>query len=182
LAPPTAPSRVAAASGRGSDVGARTDGNDQQEPFAAKPDTVGGGLYGPRMGMNSNARRDAKAKARPQTQQDRTRRLRVAHGSAGNLRWLFDGVDVPAGREAELTTLVMLGQAWDALPSTAGACPGLLLIHPDGNFECHGGCDGGINVSAMTSRHDIDDAVWPGTSPQRPRVETIFCPCRFCTP
>jgi hypothetical protein len=56
-------------------------------------------------------------------------------------------IAIPASMtDAELTTVEMIAMAMGRL-SPQPACPGPLLIHADGSFECHGvNCPGGMVI------------------------------------
>ena len=87
---------------------------------------------------------------------------------------------VPAGREDEASTVILLGTAWDGLSPQDGRCAGPLLIHIDGSFECHGTC-GDQGESALRTWHDLDPAVWPCDNTEGPPVAAVFNPCGRCS-
>ncbi|GGM23022.1 hypothetical protein GCM10007977_025280 [Dactylosporangium sucinum] len=71
--------------------------------------------------------------------------------------------------DAELTTVQMIAAAMGEFPAEP-ACPGPLLIHADGAFECHGeNCPGGMAI------YHSDDVVEPCL--RHPEVRTLHaCP------
>jgi hypothetical protein len=86
---------------------------------------------------------------------------------------------VPAGRELEAETIMMMDAAWSGL-SRSPSCDGPILVHVDGSFECHGDCNGGVHRSAMKTWHDLDLAVWPCNATERPPVDEIGARCSRC--
>lgn len=93
----------------------------------------------------------------------------------------FEGFSaMPVGlfgdRGSEEVSVMMLAQADPDGPH----CAGPVLIHQDGNFECHGDCHGDEGRSALKTYHPVDEAVWPCSSPDRPQVPEIRIPCARC--
>ncbi|WP_420117651.1 hypothetical protein [Micromonospora sp.] len=71
--------------------------------------------------------------------------------------------------DAELSTVQLVATAMSRLP-TDPACPGPLLVHTDGAFECHGpGCPGGLAI--FHGQDDVDPCS------RRPEIRTRHgCP------
>ena len=129
------------------------------------------------MGRNSKAKRDAKVRARRQCSSAGPVARVIVTEDGG----IFGGMaGVPAHLRAEVSTVLMLSSAWDRLDAVGGTCRGPLLVHRDGNFECQGGCDGGIGRSAIAVWHDVDVDVWPCSAPGRPQVVAMFGGCAEC--
>jgi len=91
------------------------------------------------MGRNSKSKRDAKKKT---TAKSYTKRLksREMEGRASY-------PNLPMGLTAEDGSILMLTSKWDSLdPQRDGACPGPVILHEDGGFECHGTCESAMAV------------------------------------
>lgn len=118
------------------------------------------------MGANSKKRRDARVKA------SRAARTRYeAHSRSPGVK---------PGRELEAETALLLAHAWDQLDEAEGSCAGPVLIHMDGSFECHGACSEASDRSALLTRHDLLEAVWPCMAEGCPPVTEIVAPCPRC--
>jgi hypothetical protein len=89
------------------------------------------------MGRNSKGKRDAKKKAA-------TRRSNQRQGSGAG----FSGSPIGgfAGMSGEDTSVMMLISTWDSLDPADGKCPGPVILHEDGAFECHGTCESAMAV------------------------------------
>lgn len=73
--------------------------------------------------------------------------------------------------EAELSTVAFIATAMGSLPIQP-SCPGPLLVHANGAFECHGaGCPGGINI------HHSADAIDPCHTRPEIRVRNACSRC-----
>lgn len=91
------------------------------------------------MGRNSKGKRDAKKKAAAKAYTKRH-----SEGGLGAAALGF-----PEGLTGEDSSVLMLTTAWDSMSPADGTCPGPVIIHEDGAFECHGTCE-----SAMTVWHE----------------------------
>lgn len=94
------------------------------------------------MGRNSKGKRDAKKKASA-----RRSNQQLAAGGGGFPASAFGGF---GGMSGEDTSVMMLTAKWDSLDPADGKCPGPVIIHEDGAFECHGG----VCESAMAVWHE----------------------------
>lgn len=88
------------------------------------------------MGKNSKAKRDAKKKV-----SSKANAKRHAGNSVG-----FSDFGLPEGLSAADGSVRMLTSKWDALDPSDGVCPGPVILHEDGAFECHGTCDSAMSV------------------------------------
>jgi hypothetical protein len=122
---------------------------------------------------NSKRKRDAKVAKRERAPRQRT----ATRPAAGHSPVLGS----PAGgmTAAEQVTVRMLTTAWVSR-SGGQTCPGPVVVHQSGGFECHGPCSAGGVTSAMNVWHPED-----ATEPCPGRVAALrgACPrCRHATP
>lgn len=79
--------------------------------------------------------------------------------------------------DAEPTTVQMIAAAMGGLPEQP-ACPGPVVVHADGAFECHGTVSGVVGRRALPRRHGVlhgDDTLDPCQT--RPEIRTRHaCP------
>jgi hypothetical protein len=88
------------------------------------------------VGKNSKAKRDAKRRMSAKAYASRRSRDESQP---------FAGI--PIGMTAEDSSVFMLTAKWDSLdPAHDGSCPGPVILHEDGAFECHGTCESAMSV------------------------------------